>query len=183
MRTVISMMALLFVFPATGFPAQESAESGFFDPVELEGFVDGLMEAQLKAHHFAGAVVVVVDEGQVALQKGYGYADFAERKAVDPERTLFRIASNSKMFVWTAVMQLVEKGALDLHTDINHYLKGFQVPAAFPQPITLENLMTHTAGFEDRVIKLFVEEPEGLRPLAELMRRFLIGLIQLPVVI
>ena len=59
MRTVISMMALLFVFPATGFPAQESAESGFFDPVELEGFVDGLMEAQLKAHHFAGAVVVV----------------------------------------------------------------------------------------------------------------------------
>jgi CubicO group peptidase (beta-lactamase class C family) len=170
MKIVISVLALLFVFSATGFPAEEAAEPGFFDPIELEGFLDGLMEAQLKAHHFAGAVVVVVDEGRIALQKGYGYADFAGRKAVDPERTLFRIASNSKMFVWTAVMQLVEQGEVDLHTDINRYLKDFQVPAKFPQPITLENLMTHTSGFEDRVIKLFVEKPEELRPLAELMR-------------
>jgi CubicO group peptidase (beta-lactamase class C family) len=128
------------------------------------------MEAQQKAQHFAGAVVVVVRRGQVIFQKGYGYADFTERKPVDPERTLFRIASNSKMFVWTAVMQLFEKGMLDLHTDVNRYLKGLQIPATFPQAITLEHLMTHTAGFEDHVIGLFAETPDKLGPLAELMR-------------
>jgi CubicO group peptidase (beta-lactamase class C family) len=123
MRTITAMIMLLFGFSATGLSAEETLGSGFFDPIELQGFVDGVMEAQQKVHHFAGAVVVVVREGQVVFQKGYGYADFVERKAVDPEQTLFRIASNSKMFVLTAVMQLVEKGTLDLHTDINRYLE------------------------------------------------------------
>ncbi len=170
MRTIPSMIVLLLAFSAAGLSAEESPEPVFFNPIELEGFVDGIMEAQQKAQHYAGAVVVVVQGEQVVFQKGYGYADFAERKPVDPERTLFRIASNSKMFVWTAVMQLVEKGEVDLYTDINRYLKDFQVPATFPQPIALENLMTHTSGFEDRVIGLFAQKPDELRPLAELMR-------------
>ncbi|HCS48978.1 MAG TPA: hypothetical protein DIW61_12275, partial [Candidatus Aminicenantes bacterium] len=52
-------------------------------------------------------------------------------------RTLFRIASISKLFTWTAVMQLVEQGKLDLNTDVNTYLKDVQIPPTFPQPITL----------------------------------------------
>ena len=78
-------------------------------------------------------MVVVVCGGQVVFQKGYGYADFGERKPVDPERTLFRIASNSKMFVWTAVMQLAEAGKLDLRADVNRYLKDIRIPATFPE--------------------------------------------------
>lgn len=104
------------------------------DGRELEGFVDGLMEAQQKAYRFAGAVVTVVRDGTVVISKGYGYSDVAARKPVDPDRTLFRIASNSKMFVWTSVMQLVEQGKLDLHTDVNRYPEGHadsgDVPAA-----------------------------------------------------
>jgi CubicO group peptidase (beta-lactamase class C family) len=160
----------MLAFSATIRAGEELPAAAAWDPNELRGFVDGVMAAQQKAQHFAGAVVVVVRGGQVILQSGYGYADFVERKPVDPERTLFRIASNSKMFVWTAVMQLVEKGMLDLHTDVNKYLKGFQIPATFPQAITLEHLMTHTAGFEDHLIGLFAETPDKLRPLAELMR-------------
>ena len=94
-------------------------------PTALEGFLDGVMEAQQKAHHFAGAVVVVVSDGQVVFEKGYGYSDVAGRKPVDPRRTLFRIASNSKMFVWTAVMQLVDsagvRGAGDAGTSHDPY--------------------------------------------------------------
>jgi CubicO group peptidase (beta-lactamase class C family) len=135
-----------------------------------EGFIDGVMEAQQQARHFAGAVVVVVSDGRIAFQKGYGFADFAERQPVDPARTLFRVGSNSKMFVWTAVMQLVEQGRLDLHTDVNRYLKGVQVPPTFPQPITLEHLMTHTPGFEDRIIGLFATSADGVRPLADAVR-------------
>jgi CubicO group peptidase (beta-lactamase class C family) len=165
------VLGLWFAISALlGAPAQ-SPQTAVLPPVsDLAGFVDGMMEAQRKAHHVAGSVVVIVSEGQVVFQKGYGYADFAERKPVDPERTLFRIASNSKMFVWTAVMQLVEEGKLDLRADVNHYLKTLQVPATFPQPITLEQLMSHTAGFEDHVIGLFSESPETMRPLEELMR-------------
>ena len=58
--------------------------------------------------------------------------------------------SVSKLVTWTAVMQLVEQGKLDLHTDVNQYLDTLQIPATHPAPITLTHLMTHTGGFEDR---------------------------------
>jgi CubicO group peptidase (beta-lactamase class C family) len=130
---------------------------------DWEGFVDGVMAAQKEAHHVAGAVVVIVHDGRTVFQKGYGFADVAERKPVDPARTLFRVASNSKMFTWTAVMQLVEAGRIDLHADVNTYLKGIRIPPTFPQPITLEHLMTHTAGFEDRIFGLFAKERTRVR--------------------
>lgn len=157
-------LVLLAAFAANAQPTKE------WDAREVEGFVDGLMEAQKNAHHFAGAVVVVVRDGQVAFEKGYGYADFAARQPVDPKRTLFRVASNSKMFVWTSVMQLVEEGKLDLHTDVNKYLRGVQIPPTFAEPVTLERLMTHTAGFEDKSIGLFAKTASKVRPLADLMK-------------
>lgn len=157
----------LVLLAALAASAQTAKE---WDGLEVEGFVDGVMEAQKDAHHFAGAVVVIVRDGQIALEKGYGYADFAARKPVDPKHTLFRVASNSKMFVWTAVMQLVEEGKLDLDTDVNKYLRGLQIPPTFAEPVTLAHLMTHTAGFEDKVIGLFAKTPDKVRPLAELMQ-------------
>jgi CubicO group peptidase (beta-lactamase class C family) len=162
----IGMMAIALLLAS----AASAQESKGWDSREVEGFVDGVMEAQKNAHHFAGAVVVIIRDGHVVFEKGYGYADFAARQPVDPKHTLFRIASNSKMFVWTAVMQLVEQGKLDLHTDVNKYLRGVQIPPTFAEPITLEGLMTHTAGFEDRVIGLFAKTPDKVRPLADLMR-------------
>jgi CubicO group peptidase (beta-lactamase class C family) len=170
MRLILVVLSIALMSGAGQQAAGQTAPADVQNPVELKGFVDGVMEAQLRAQRFAGAVVVVVRGGDVVLQKGYGYADYAGRKPVDPERTLFRIASNSKMFVWTSVMQLVEQGRLDIHADVNRYLKGIQVPPTFAEPVTLERLMTHTAGFEDRVIGLFSENPGMMRPLAELMR-------------
>jgi CubicO group peptidase (beta-lactamase class C family) len=170
--TRLLLMALLVaVWSSMGLPVRAQLVSNLWEPQILEGRIDGLVEAQRQAHHFAGAVVVVVRDGKVLLEKGYGYADFTERKPVDPQRTLFRVASNSKMFIWTAVMQLVEQGRLDLHTDINRYLRDFQIPPAFGEPITLEHLMTHTAGFEERVIGLFSREPGRMEPLADLLKR------------
>ncbi|HYW47074.1 MAG TPA: serine hydrolase domain-containing protein [Bryobacteraceae bacterium] len=157
-------LVLLAVSAASAQPARE------WEAREVEGFVDGLMEAQKTATHFAGAVVVIVRDGQVSFEKGYGYADFAARQPVDPKHTLFRVASNSKMFVWTSVMQLVEEGKLALHADVNKYLRGMQIPPTFAEPVTLEHLMTHTAGFEDKIIGLFAKTPDRLRPLGDLMK-------------
>ena len=96
----------------------------------------------------AGAVVVIVKDGQVLTQRGYGYADVATRQRVDPATTLFRVGSISKLFTWTAVMQLVEQGKIDLDADVNRYL-DFKIPPFAGRPITMRNLMTHTSGFED----------------------------------
>ena len=96
----------------------------------------------------AGASVLVMKDGNVLLQKGYGYADMKSKKPVDPNTTIFRLASISKLFTWISVMQLEEQGKLDLDADVNRYL-DFQIRPAFNKPVTLRNLMTHTGGFEE----------------------------------
>jgi CubicO group peptidase (beta-lactamase class C family) len=117
---------------------------------DLAAYLDGMLPTTLKRTGVAGAVVVVVRNGQTIFSKGYGYSDAAKRLPVDPVRTLFRPGSVSKLFTWTAVMQLQEQGKLDLDKDINAYL-DFKIPEAFGKPITLKNLMTHTPGFEETV--------------------------------
>jgi CubicO group peptidase (beta-lactamase class C family) len=125
-----------------------STRRGVTDRAELEAFLDGVMVANLGDKHVAGATVAVVKDGELLLAKGYGWADPNRRTPVSAERSLFRIGSVSKLFTWTAVMQLVEQGKLDLDTDVNSYL-DFKIPDTYPQPITLRHIMTHTPGFEE----------------------------------
>ena len=132
------------------------------DAAELEGWLDGAMEAHLAAYHSAGAVVSVVKDGQLFFSKGYGYSDLEGRKKVDPAKTLFRIGSVSKLFIWTSVLQLVEDGKLDLHEDVNTYLTDLKVPRKYDMPITLANLMSHTPGFEDQIVGLFSHDPGSI---------------------
>ena len=133
---------------------------------DLGPFLDGLMNAELTQHDIAGAVITVVKDGQILLCKGFGYSDFARRQTVVPDRTLFRPGSITKLFTGIAVMQLVEAGKIDLDRDINDYL-DFKVPATFMQPITMRNLLTHTAGFDQRMRNLFVSRREELQPLRD----------------
>ena len=133
---------------------------------DLESFLDGLLPAQLERDDIAGAVIAVVKDGKVLFTKGYGYADVEKRKPVSPEDTLFRPGSISKLFTWTSVMQLVEQGKLDLDRNVNDYL-DFKIPDTYPQPITLRNIMTHTAGFDESVKDLFIPDSKGLEPLGK----------------
>ena len=109
----------------------------------------------------AGAVVAVVKNGEVIFAKGYGLADVEKHKPVDAERTMFRPGSVSKLFTWTAVMQLVEQGKVNLDHDVNEYL-DFKIPARSDGPITLRNIMTHTPGFEEQIKSLIVDDPKQL---------------------
>lgn len=133
--------------------AQEIAP-GLDDTQALHDWLDGYVSAHLQGGRIAGASVAVVSNGEVLALRGYGFADVASRTAVDPSTTLFRIGSVTKLFTWTAVMQLREQGLLDLDTDVNEYL-DFQIPESYAEPITLRHLLTHTAGFEDRAYGLF----------------------------
>ena len=129
------------------------------DPADLEAFFDGVLPLQLERSDVAGASVIVMKDGQVLLEKGYGVADQKSKRPVDPQSTIFRLASISKLFTWTSVMQLVEQGKLDLDTDVNRYL-DFQIRPAFNKPITLRNLMTHTGGFEDSSNDIIITDPK-----------------------
>ncbi|HEY0302666.1 MAG TPA: serine hydrolase domain-containing protein, partial [Rhizomicrobium sp.] len=139
---------------------------------DVEAFSDGLVPAALAQGDMAGAVVVVVEDGRILFSKGYGVADVATRAPVDPERTLFRPGSVSKLFTWTAVMQLVEQGKLDLDADVNRYL-DFAIPPAFGKPVTMRNLMTHSAGFEETLRPLLLGNPHTLEPLNSVLKEAL----------
>ena len=115
---------------------------------DVNAWLDGYMPYALATGDLAGAVVAVVKDGQILTERGFGYANVEKKTPVDPKLTLFRPGSVSKLITWTAVMQLVEQGKLDLDADVNKYLgSDFQVPARDGKPITLRNIMTHTAGF------------------------------------
>jgi CubicO group peptidase (beta-lactamase class C family) len=129
------------------------------DQPDLTAFFDGILPLQLERSDIAGASVIVIKDGNVLLQKGYGYADVKSKKPVDPVSTIFRLASISKLFTWVSVMQLEEQGKLNLDTDVNQYL-DFQIRPAFNKPITLRNMMTHTAGFEETVDDIIITNPK-----------------------
>ena len=131
------------------------------DPAEMEAFLDELMAKDMQERHIAGAAIAVVKDGQLFFTKGYGYADLENKVPVDPEKTMFRIGSVGKVFTWTAVMQLVEQGKLDLDADINTYL-DFRIPDTYPQPITLKHLMTHTSGIENRWLESLTPDASEL---------------------
>jgi CubicO group peptidase (beta-lactamase class C family) len=127
---------------------------------DLETFLDGIMPLQLEREDIAGATIAVVKDGKLLLAKGYGYADYKKKTPVSADETLFRPGSTGKLFTWTAVMQLVEQGKLDLDRDVNDYI-DFKIPEAFGKPITLRNLLTHTPGFEEQVKDLFTVGTES----------------------
>jgi CubicO group peptidase (beta-lactamase class C family) len=128
------------------------------DAADLEAWLNGLLPYALKSGDIAGGVVVVVKDGQVLFQSGYGYADVERKIPMDPERTLTRIGSTSKLFTWTAVMQLVEQGKLDLNRNVDDYL-DFKVSPTTGKPITLLDLMNHKGGFEEGLKDLLSTDP------------------------
>ncbi len=136
-------------------------------PAALAGFFDQALPGRLAHDRVPGAVVSVVAGGRTVFAKGYGKADAEHGVAFDPSRSLVRIASITKLFTWTAVMQQVEAGRLDLNADVNTYLKRFKVPATYPRPVTLQALMNHTSGFEDRVIGIAARSAAGVPPLGD----------------
>jgi CubicO group peptidase (beta-lactamase class C family) len=119
------------------------------DSGELARFVDPLITAQMAKDNIPGAVFILVQNGKVIYERGYGFANVANRTAVDPEKTIWRIGSISKVFTATAVVQLADRGKFKLTDDVNRYLTDFKVPATYPQPVTFQHLLTHTAGFDE----------------------------------
>ncbi|MBX0297562.1 serine hydrolase domain-containing protein [Haloarcula nitratireducens] len=176
---VLVLVAILVSAPAIATGATHSVRltdrdeqiesSELSDRDELERWLDETMADQLERHHVPGATVVVVKDDAVFLAKGYGYADLESGRPVVANETIFSIGSTGKLVTWTAVMQGVEDGRLELDRDINDYLidSAVTVPDTYPEPVTLEHLGTHSAGFEDTLDGMIVDEPGKIRPTEE----------------
>lgn len=165
--------------PAWKAAAAAAQALGPTDPAELEAFLDDLLAQEMEEYHIAGAAISVVKDGKLFFAKGYGYADRENKIPVDPEQTMFRIGSVGKVITWTAVMQLVEQGKLNLDADINTYL-DFHIPDTYPQPITLRHLLTHTAGFEDLYVDFVSLESEDALPPGAFLASHIPGRVRPP---
>lgn len=191
-RACLLILAFGFVLAALASPRQTSvtqkpaappttaeapkaliAPSPIAHPLEkadLEAFFDGIVPLQLERSDVAGATVLVMKDGKELLKKGYGYADVTKKTPVEPDITMFRLASISKLFTWVSVMQLAEQGKLDIDTDVNKYL-DFQIASAFDKPITLRNLMTHTGGFEEETRYIIYVDPSRTTLLGDFLKQ------------
>ena len=161
------------------FSGAQSASASLIDSADIENFMDKAIQAKMKEQHIPNATVSVVSNGKVIFEKGYGYANVENQTRTNPEMTMFRIGSLSKLFTWTAIMQLVERGILDLDTDVNEYL-DFEIPSKLEgsnqgdsEPITLHHLMTHTPGFEDYADSIFRLSADKKPSLNEYVRQYM----------
>lgn len=118
-----------------------------------------------------GGVLSVVADGRLVLAQGYGVADLEAGTPFDPDRSLVRIASVTKLLTATAVMQQVEAGRLDLDADVNRYLTTFRVPGGSAEPVTVRDLLDHTAGFEERGVGIGARAAADVPPLAQTLAR------------
>jgi CubicO group peptidase (beta-lactamase class C family) len=144
-----------------------------YEHQELEKLFDVFFSERMKTYGIPGAALVIVKDEELIFSQGYGYADLKKEIPVICDRTLFRVGSVSKLFTTVAVMQLAERGKLKLDDDINQYLKDFQIPDTYPNPITFANLLTHTDGFDfGWGIGIFDRSSSNLVSLGDFLHKF-----------
>lgn len=173
------LTTFLLIFAASQVAAQEIALAsndvsvhsmdfqGPRQPQELQALLDSFFVEQLREMHIPGAVFILVRNGKVFFQKGYGFADFENHVPVVPEKTEFRVASISKLVTATAVMQLCDRGLIDLDDDINGYLKAFKLDYTFDKPITFRHLLTHTSGLDRQPVGMYTHDKDTPVPLGQ----------------
>jgi len=167
------LMGILILF-STLLISCSASRSGLIivDPSKLESFADDFFAKRMDDLHIPGLTIVVVQNSEILLAKGYGSSSLANGGDFVPDQTVVRIGSVSKLFVATSVMQMVERGLLDLDADINTYLTTFQVEDTYPEPITLANLLTHTSGIQDPPYVSNMD-PDAVEPLGSYLANHL----------
>lgn len=140
---------------------------------ELNTYFDSLSVAKMESLNIPGLTMVLVNRDSILYSGGWGHANLEEDRPATPDQTVWRLASISKVVTGTAVMQLVERGLVDLDTNINEYLTSVEIPETFNNPITLRHLLTHTPGLDVRCMGKSYRTEEEWEPLSEFIARIL----------
>ncbi len=147
---------------------------------ELESFLDGIFDENMKSYEIPGAVISIVKDGKEIFSKGYGYADMDRKTVVDAGSTLFRISSITKLFTATAVMQLAQAGEINLEEDVNHYLQGFRIKNNYNKPVTMAQLLTHTSGLDSDEIGDLSKKESEVNPISKVLENRMLPVIREP---
>ena len=146
-------LAAVCVALAPCLAAQDALPSAPRAQIEVgdgfEALVREVFQETLARAHVAGGVFGLVD-GQRTTLMGFGVADLATQEKVHPQSTLFHVASLTKAVTAVAVLQLAEEGRVELGADVIRWLDGWQLAPPGGAAVTLHQLLTHTAGFDDR---------------------------------
>lgn len=116
---------------------------------EFPAFVDGFIEANMQRSGVSGMAFVAVKDGEILYSRGYGKTQRVKGAPINPQTTIFRLGSISKLLTATAALQMVAGERLEMDRDINEYLKNWSISPTFT-PITLRHLLSHTAGLDER---------------------------------
>ena len=122
-----------------------AAERILGDEVNLKGLVeaDTLLQNLVKCNKVPGLAITVLKEGKTIFQKGYGFADLEQKTSVNPQKTIFRVASVSKPIAATALAIMVEEGIIDLDASFYRYVPYYPKKR---WDFTIRQLASHTAG-------------------------------------
>jgi len=152
-------------------PSIQQPQRKPLNSTDFAQFADVFFRRKMRKFHIPGAAVVCVKNGEILYQQGYGFADLGKKRPVDTHRTKFRVASVSKLFTATAVMQLAERGSISLHGDINDYLTAFSLHVPGPIPLTPAHLLTHTSGFDHQHIGRYARTASEVSSLGAYLER------------
>lgn len=143
-------------------------------PENLDKILNPVFVNKMAQFYVAGAAISIVKGYQTIYTKGFGRAEVFQNQTIFPEKTIFRIGSVTKVVTVVAIMQLVDKGLIDLENDVNQYLKELKIDNTFPEPVRVKHLLTHTAGFDQLGINRHVQSRDQVLPLGEFLKENLI---------
>lgn len=169
-KGIVSKLVIIFVL-MLGMQVSVYAADGELKKADPD-FFDGLIKENMEKADIPGLTFIMTRDGEVAYKKGYGTSNLRDNTPVNPDTTIFRVGSISKLFTTAAVMQLYEQGKLDLDEDINKYLEAFKINNRFGKKITIANLLTHTAGFDERSLGLAAKDRESVIPLEKYLSEY-----------
>jgi len=152
---LLGVIWMLMTVPCS--PAQEAVE--YFDQKRrlAEFHISGLVRDWQQATGIPGVVIMLVESDQVLLQEGFGLAD--------SDTTVFQVGELVRPVTAMALLQQIERGAIAPGTDISKYLQIPSLDAWFIRPVTPESLLTHSGGFDARLIASRTRRPAELLPL------------------
>ena len=135
--------------------------------------LDAFIEGEMTLENIPGATTLIVKDGEIVWVESYGFADIDNSINVE-DTTVFLLASISKVFTGTALMQLAETGAIDLDEDINNYLPfEVRIPGFESDSITFRHLMTHTSSINDGpAMSGYYGYPDPTITLAQCIQRY-----------
>lgn len=150
-HSFLTAIAAAFAALIASLPACESRPPppASINSADLTAFVDSFMTARVASERIPGAGFIFVQNGRVVFSRGYGFGNVARQRRVSADSTIWRIGSISKVFTATAVMQLVDRGEVELDAPVEQYVRRVAIPHTYPDPVTVRQLLDHTAGFDE----------------------------------